>query len=56
MFQCYVNLKQDKGVSSKKTDEINKKIEDAQALVKKLNVTMKVFVSEVLSEFRAKKA
>ena len=56
VFACYVNLKQDRQVATRKTEEINKKVEEAETLVKKLNDTMKVFVSEVISEFRAKKA
>ena len=55
-FNRYVSMKQDKTIGTKTTEEINGKAQEALEVAKKLTETMRLFVVEVLVEFRAKKA
>ena len=52
----WVSFLRDKTIITKKTEEINERAKEAEELSKGLAATFKAFVSEVLVEFRAKKA
>ena len=53
-FNRYVSLTRDKTIGTKTTEEINAKAKGAEVEAKQLNTKMKVFMRDVLSEFRSK--
>ena len=53
-FNSWCSLTRDKTIGTKTTEEINAKAKGAEVEAKQLNTKMKVFMRDVLSEFRSK--